>query len=39
MPWTSVVFTVDMCSLPEIIDAQLDFYNVHIHAVQTVFLK
>lgn len=28
-----------MCRLAEITDAQLDFYNVHIHADQTVFLK
>lgn len=35
-----MVFTVDLCSLPEIVDAQFNFYNVHIHAAdQTVFLK
>lgn len=33
-----VVFTVEMCCLAESIDAQLDFYSVHIHADRVVLL-
>lgn len=34
-----MVFTVDLRRLAEITDAQLDFYNVHIHADQAALLK